>query len=293
MKTLKIIITIFLLSLGCCTSDRTNESDIAELQIPFSSIRIDKKEIDSFYEVAAIKKIVALETNPDCLIATVDRVKEDENNGDLVIGDYLSTKNIYRFNAQGKYLIHYGRHGGGPGEYLDLMGFDVTPGGNVIVLDYNKILLFQKDGTLIREKKIDYLPGEVVALDDRVFVYVARYRFAGESRRGLVKVLSMNLEQIDEIGEYDNRVNKYLYAPNHYMAKDQDSIYFLAYFDPKVNIYNHHRRELSSLILPNNNSAFDNIWDKKKLTEADTDLITSKLSRIRVIYSTRNPKKLD
>ena len=72
------------------------------------------------------------------------------------------------------------------------------------------------------------------------------------------------------------------------MAKKKDHLYFLDYYEFNLNSYETQIRELVSLPIPNNNSAIDRIWSKKRLTRDDEDRISKMLHRFDGIFSLDN-----
>jgi hypothetical protein len=82
---------------------------------------------------------VKLETNTDCLINRGTAVLTD----DLILVRISREPKILAFDYEGKFLYQIGRHGQGPGEYLALADFAVSPDGKTLaVADFYQMLIF-------------------------------------------------------------------------------------------------------------------------------------------------------
>jgi len=86
---------------------------------------------------------IPLETKPDCLIGSVGKVIY--RNGKYYIFDYSTGRNsIHVFDSMGSFSGSISRIGRGPGEYRDILNFDVDEKGNVYIVNSidGKILVF-------------------------------------------------------------------------------------------------------------------------------------------------------
>ena len=64
---------------------------------------------------------------------------------------------LFVHNRRGEFLHKIGRQGRGPGEYINLNDFTITPRGTILALYANRIMLeFGLDGTLLNEKRLEY-----------------------------------------------------------------------------------------------------------------------------------------
>lgn len=92
-----------------------------------------------------IKEIeyVPLETNSECLIAGIRAWSLSDDN--IIV---MSEKTMLKFSRSGKFIQRISRRGHGPGEYIKLYDFAVSPLGEIFVLDggQRKILCYTQEG---------------------------------------------------------------------------------------------------------------------------------------------------
>ncbi|MCG6189589.1 6-bladed beta-propeller [Maribellus maritimus] len=132
-----LIINVCLLFFFSCSVDKTEEEG--------EKIEIDLKgeNIKSLYEILSFERFVYLETHPDALINSIDRLCVSAK-GELIIFDRSSQK-ITLFSADGKYIRTIGKKGNGPQELNS--AFDIT-------FDSSKNFIY----VLTQNKKIKVYP---------------------------------------------------------------------------------------------------------------------------------------
>ncbi|PIE03766.1 MAG: hypothetical protein CSA81_00515, partial [Acidobacteria bacterium] len=64
----------------------------------------------------------------------------------------------------------YGSIGEGPGAYQDIQDFSIGPRSEIFIASSYKLLLFNKFGKLIKEKKISFVPLSSATLNDTYVV---------------------------------------------------------------------------------------------------------------------------
>jgi hypothetical protein len=110
--------------------------------IDFESITIIKKEAIEISKIGGIERAIKLETTEDSVIGNIDKLIIGKNS-EIFIGDYFSSKKIFRFTRDGKFMNFYGRIGQGPGEYVQIMGFTIDAADNIILLTPHKLIKFE------------------------------------------------------------------------------------------------------------------------------------------------------
>lgn len=131
-----VIILVFLCS---CIKQKHNAQ--------IDNIKISLQEMPQIDADSIIEniKIVQLETNENCLIGHIDKIKIY---GDKVFILERKAGNILVYNNSGKFLYKISKHGKGYGEYVLLTDFDVEPNsGDIYILDgmTGKLLVFREN----------------------------------------------------------------------------------------------------------------------------------------------------
>ena len=115
-----------MLGLFSCNSNQT---------IDTNTITIDPMDQD--HEILLSRFIsscqfIPLETDEDCMLGEIDKI--EHQNGELYVLD-RSNNRICVFGMEGKHHRTLFRGGNGPGEYYQLMDFDIE-GDTLYVLDF-------------------------------------------------------------------------------------------------------------------------------------------------------------
>jgi peptidylamidoglycolate lyase len=86
-------------------------------------------------------------------------------NGDFYVTDGYKNSRVVKFSREGKYLLEWGKHGKGPGEFNIPHGVAIDANGRVYVIDRSnsRIQVFDPNGSFIEE-----WPGFPFALDIHV-----------------------------------------------------------------------------------------------------------------------------
>ena len=92
-------------------------------------------------------KAIPLETKNECLISNILKIRICE--GKMFLLDKRNSLMV--FNTSGKFLYTIGKMGKGPGEYLELRDFDIDKNGNIYILDFRKIHVFNNNGAFVKK----------------------------------------------------------------------------------------------------------------------------------------------
>lgn len=115
---------------------------------------------------------VPLETNEESMIGRIDQIIIYQDT--IYILDRHVAKSLFIFKRNGEYIGKIKAIGKGPGEYLDLGGFDIDKNKNSVVLlsSYpKKILYYTTGGEFINENRfnINSRPANIAILGDKLF----------------------------------------------------------------------------------------------------------------------------
>ena len=146
-----------------CLSTRTDKL-FHTINVPLSSE--DTLRVSSFIDTF---DIVRLETNDSFLLSQVAKVKVVKDR--IYVLDIVGNA-LYVFHLDGSFVGKVSQVGGGPGEYVQLMDFDVSD-TSVYLLDFARqnILEFNKEFTYRRSIQYKHIASQFVATDSGFCLY--------------------------------------------------------------------------------------------------------------------------
>jgi len=285
MKRRFFILFSIMLMLSLCILNSCKEANKTLVigKIEFKSLSINKKSSKDFMDLGAFKKVVKLETNDDSIIGIVDTAIVDEN-GDFFVGDYSSSKKVFRFDKYGEFINSYGRIGQGPGEFANLKSFDVTAQNEVVLMSYNKLLKFSKNGDFLKESRLKYRALDIKVVKGLIYIYVAGFRFRPEEKRAII-ILNKDFNEVGGLSNFETRFEKYKFIPFNIMAKNRNNLFYIDIYDLGLNKFNPGDEKLIKLKIPNDNENLNDIWEKRHLQEKDRIEIKKKTHRFISILS--------
>lgn len=146
---------------SCSVSNKQN----CEIEVPTKEC---SKEIllSSFVDDY---KLIPLETTDDNLIAQIDKVKMS---GDEVFVFDRVNNAIFTFGLDGKFHKSLFKVGNGPGEYMQLMDFDIQ-GDTLFALDYGRrcVLKYDKNFNYIDKFHYESFSMQIAVDDKSVYLY--------------------------------------------------------------------------------------------------------------------------
>jgi hypothetical protein len=277
INLIKILILISVIFIAGCYSGENRVLDKVEV-ISYDSLKIEKNTYNNLEDCGKIAKTVKLETIEDSLIGSVDRIIIDPQTEDILILDYRSRKKVLRFNSQGKFLRSYGKHGQGPGEYNEIENFTINSNGDVIILSSTKLIKFSREGHYLTEIRTHFYAKYIECIDDNLYIPVLRYSRSPKVKKDIL-IFNSLLVNTGGIGEYDLRLTKDLYLVKNSIIKSGKKLLFIDLYKFNLKIYDTITKKLSILKIPNQNSDFENMWKKKRLTFEEGEEISTKLHR--------------
>lgn len=165
MKASLFIFFVLLFLLSCNAEKHNLQKNT--LKIPLA----DKNEIkglsaDSIFSAA---RYIALETNDESLIYTVDKIKIDQN-GDFYILDKKMNQLVI-FDKNGGYKWRLNRVGQGPEEYLSIKDF-ILENECIYILSGIDIMVYTKKGIFLEKiKLVEQYCDEFAFTSDYIYLY--------------------------------------------------------------------------------------------------------------------------
>ncbi len=154
MQLSKIIVitTVLFTALSCHTRDFNKPLNVDAISLEYSELPL--LPIDS---VVTNVRFVRLETNTDCLIESYDEIQIVDDRI-FIRSSKRSQQSLFVFDMEGNHLLTINAQGRGPGEYLALRGFTVSPESKEIcLLDLAQVLIYDYCGSHLRSHSFDKL----------------------------------------------------------------------------------------------------------------------------------------
>ncbi|MDR0962496.1 MAG: 6-bladed beta-propeller [Mediterranea sp.] len=141
-----IYLLLCIIALGSCQTDKSKEENASIIA------NIDIRNNGDVRSTPV--KYISLETTDNSLINSVSKVIFTNNK--FYILD-LTSKSVFVFSSEGKYLFKIHRVGEAPGEYIDITDADISNKGDIYIADVNtsKVLKYTDEGTKYKEIKTD------------------------------------------------------------------------------------------------------------------------------------------
>ena len=242
-------------------------------------------QADGLAQLGSYSRFVALETHPEALLGAVTSVKIDPVSGDLLVADSRVTHALYRFDEQGSFIRRYGAHGSGPGEYETLFSFEILKQGRIAIFAAGKALLFEADGTLLREAPVDFNGKWAARVDDLIFIYT----LAGQAqKKNSILVFDQALNQVGAMHSFDVRQDKLLLAPNNTLAAGRHHLIVSDFYDFQISVYRGDGSLAQRYAFPNQNHRLDSFWKQtreKMRTRQQIKKLVAGLRRAHDIYA--------
>lgn len=193
------------------------------------SIKEDYLDISSLVDSVVL---VPLEATDQSLIGCIDKIICTDDR--FYILDKRTSKKLFVFNSQGKFVRCIGQVGRGPGEYLEPSDFVVYPKEDlIIVFDQfgRQLLYYGTDGTFQRNVRLKYILKEIIpAFQDSLL-----FAIAGDNRH-LEEIAKHDLLLINREGKVISKMLPYEYrlnfsSSNDYQREDSLLLYHPTFSD--------------------------------------------------------------
>jgi hypothetical protein len=193
--------------------------------------RPDKRRYESS-EILDLVRFIRLETNADCLIGSVGKVQFVDG-WYYLLDDYTGRNAIHIFDTHGNHIHSIKSIGRGPGEYKDILDFDVDVSKNVFIvnsigniIEYDS--LFQYKRTISQEvaiRTISAFNGVLIGISDG-----STYK---NPQGKLLHVISSEGRSLFSLLEYSEGLSKSINRGSA-LTKSKDKLYVNIPFSPII-----------------------------------------------------------
>lgn len=230
-RNLKILLIVLISAFGCKENNKSKNQALHNIKIPsISSLNIENKE--KLSSVVDSSFITRLETKPECLISSIDKMIMYNNR--IYILDKKNSNGVFEFTKRGKFIRKIGKKGKGPGEYTNLKGFTINK-NEIILFDWSKrrLLAYSLNGDFIGSKKIGfYLNDFTMEGENYVLDIHNRIKSASDKDKSFsIAMLDKKTKFLSEFLNSTVTINGYGSSKN--MCTDKNRIFFK---EPYTNI---------------------------------------------------------
>jgi hypothetical protein len=221
---------LVLIILSACKPRRSTVVDIDNIPVVEARDIIDTTD---YY-------LVPLETSDRSLIGYIDKVVTGKERIFIKTKDVFGRENLTGallvFDRSGVFLCQIGSRGRGPGEYIELKGFDIdeeTQTVHILDGDNNKVLVYTYDGTFVREVNLDR--NEAQAHD--IACLDGRYVFWNRHPQPIIEEISVTDMQGKALHKYLPRASQeYSMVPMGmpYFCKINGEVWFVPMCDDRI-----------------------------------------------------------
>jgi DNA-binding beta-propeller fold protein YncE len=141
--------------------------------------------------------------------------------GNVYVGD-TGNYRITVFDADGAYVRHWGGYGEGDDKFYDIGDIHIVAGNKLAVSDYNRIRVFNADGTL--DSKTDWISGYKMSVDAVGNYYLPSWG-------GMIRKYSSSGALLQEFN-LEGKIGNQAYG----LAVSDDKIYLTDYSNHRINI---------------------------------------------------------
>ena len=193
------------------------------------SIKEDYLDISSLVDSVVL---IPLEATDQSLIGNIDKIICTDDR--FYILDKRTSKKLFVFNSQGKFVRCIGQVGRGPGEYLEPSDFVVYPEEDlIIVFDQfgRQLLYYGTDGTFQRNVRLKYILKEIIPAfqDSLLFAIAGNNRHLEEIAKHDLLLINREGKVISKMLPYEYRLN--FSSSNDYQREDSLLLYHPTFSD--------------------------------------------------------------
>ena len=263
--------------ISCKSKDGSNDS--AKIKVEFGN------SIDNFTNLIESVEYIPLETDSAHVVGHNPLLYVGDNSYYIV--DNVMASNIFRYDLEGKFLNRIGNKGRGPGEYLEITGFQLLQ-DTVIVFSWggDKVIKYTPSGELIEERLLPRMGQQSYYLSDGYLAY-----FGFTSRSGRLFYIGRDTSITKEyLVEEKNKkrvssLSRTIFSSyqNIVFIRDTDEPHVLMYKDGILDVY--HLFDFGKYSLPKDFDKYDRakvleFLEKEEYAEVFKFLKTSKFEAV-------------
>ncbi len=219
---------------------------------------------------------IILETNDHCLIGQIETTKVDPLTKHYFILDKKTNIGVFEFNKDGKFVRQYGSIGEGPGAYQNIRDFSIGPRSEIFIASSYKLLLFNKFGKLIKEKKISFVPLSSATLND---TYVVSTLFFPNQAQSKSKELVSFDNSLEQVKSFENSLaikDSIRISPRKNLVSLNNYIYYSLLYFPNLIAYDKNgllqeRIHFSENLTPYTLDDLKKPFNKQRISEFNKD----------------------
>lgn len=227
IKSLVMVSIIFLL---CnCTNGGNMEAETAlkRIDTSFDKLLLDAVQIEY---IDTTFKCIKLETKEHCFLGKVSKMKVF--NEKLFLLD-ITSKALFCFDLEGKYVYKISCIGKGPGEYLNINDFDVAE-NKIILLDINgfKLIEYDLNGNFVKEKRLRRTALRALAIyDEKIYAYtISTPRQDETMKKNWIVVYDDDFKAMGKIEVPDlTPLSRFTGIPDYFIKKGDDLLFCKSY----------------------------------------------------------------
>jgi len=228
-----------------------------------------------------LEKVVVLEPSESALLGSIDAVHIDPTSGDLLVGDFRAQNRVFRFSSTGRFIRAYGQTGQGPGEYSNILDFDLLTDGSLAVLSSYALLLYAPDGSFLGKTNLLHHVEELSRVGDRLYCRISSTR---DGPSGAVAIYDEGASFIGVEGEWDEKIDVFSFWPYVSLAERSDELAFFDNFSLTLNLFEPSTGTWARYALPDLTPDLSAYWEKGKLDQQDEQEIQFSLHQAVSIF---------
>lgn len=213
-----ILIAVFLF----CSCSDFNECNVCEIEIS-TNRKQEELLLSSFIKNYIV---IPLETKDECLIAQIDKIKISNN--EVYILDNMNNA-IYVYGMDGIHHRTLFKVGNGPGEYLQLMDFDIR--NNILfVLDFGgrRILKYDCELNYLGQIQYETYSTQISAYKDLIYLYNLKSKKGNDYKCSVFNEKGEKI--IDKLIRPENE-NLFNYNESNVFSLNGDDLYISPVYD--------------------------------------------------------------
>jgi hypothetical protein len=166
---------------------------------------------------------IQLETTPDCLLGGISKIEFKLNKIYIL---HSGGSQLAIFDATGKYLLKIDKKGKGPGEYQQILDFDVDDQtGDIVLTQSRSVLIFTAQGEHKKTQKLPFVAFNMKKGDNLYFSSLG-FDLSPENCFNLYEVKSEDLSMSKRYLPIHKNSDQYIYSKNNAFASCLGELWF-------------------------------------------------------------------